>query len=54
MLLLSYSFDIPSTPSGALTLLRLASSVLFVIVYLWLLVYVDEGDGRCVRTSGPV
>lgn len=40
MLLVKLCFDVPSTPSGVLTLLRLTSSVMFVMVYLLLIRFI--------------
>lgn len=50
---LSYVLVCPSTPSGTLTMLRLASPFVgLFFIDLWC--YTRESDGRCVRASGPV
>lgn len=44
--------DIPSSPSGRLTMLRLASSSFYFGLFIVLMVF-EEGDGRCVRAPLP-
>ena len=49
---LSYALSVPSAPSGTLTMLRLASPVVCIVVVTKCLS--GESDGRCVRALGPI
>lgn len=54
MLYLSYALSCPSALSSTLTLLRLVSSCNFLSLITYVELYIlEEGDGRCVRASGP-
>lgn len=54
MLYLSYALNCPSALSSTLTLLRLVSSCRGFIGIIYVELYkLEEGDGRCVRASGP-